>query len=342
MIAVLFTFAIGLLGVAAFYAVNLPLPWLLGPLFACLAAALMGAPLKGIKLLNDAMRGVLGVAVGATFTSAVLISVAGLWPTLLLIPVMVMCIGVLGVPYFQRVWGFDFATSYYSAMPGGLQDMVLFGEEAGGDIRALSLIHATRVMVIVVALPFLLQWVWDADLSNPPGAPASSLPLSQMALMVFCALVGWQLAKRVGLFGASILGPLLLAAVFALTGILEHRPPAEAIWAAQFFIGTSVGAHYAGVTGAEVRKDVAAAIGFCVILLILTVIFAEVIHLLNLAPPMETILAFAPGGQAEMTVLALIVGADMAFVIAHHVLRIFAVILGAPLAARVFKAPPQD
>ena len=51
---------------------------------------------------------------------------------------------------------------------------------------------------------------------------------------------------------------------------------------------------------------------------------------------METILAFAPGGQAELTILALIVGADMAFVIAHHVLRLFLVILLAPLAARVF------
>lgn len=342
MTRVAITNAIALVGVGVFHLLTLPLPWLLGPIFACLIAALAGVPLKGIKLVNDAMRGILGVAVGATFTTTLLSSMIGMWPTLIMIPVMVLCITVVGVPYFQRIWGFDFATSYYAAMPGGLQDMVLFGQEAGGDVRALSLIHATRVMVIVVALPFLLQWVWSADLSNPPGAPASSLPLSQMALMVFCGLVGWQVAKRIGLFGASILGPLILAAFFALVGLLEHRPPAEAIFAAQFFIGAGVGAHYAGVTGAEVRKDVAAAIGFCVILLVLTVIFAEFIHLLELAPPMETILAFAPGGQAEMTVLALIVGADMAFVIAHHVLRIFVVILGAPLAARVFNPKPED
>jgi hypothetical protein len=260
-----------------------------------------------------------------------------MWPTLLMIPVMTSCIGVVGVIYFQRLWGFDFATSYYSAMPGGLQDMLVFGEEAGGDVRALALIHATRVMVIVVALPFLLTWVWDADLSNPPGAPAATIAISQLGLMVFCGLAGWQLAKRAGMFGASILGPLLLAALLALSGILQHRPPAEAIWAAQFFIGMGVGCKYAGVTMAEIRTDVTAGLGFCVILLVLTVIFAETIHLAGLAPPLETVLAFAPGGQAELTVLALIVGADMAFVVAHHVLRIFVVILGAPLFARLFK-----
>lgn len=342
MMRLLVTHAIASLGVAVFHVLGLPLPWLLGPITACLVAALAGLPMKSLPFLNNAMRSILGVAVGATFTTALVISMAGYWTTLLLVPLMVFLIGLVGVPYFQRLWGFDFATSYYSAMPGGLQDMLLFGEEAGGDVRALSLIHATRVMVIVVALPFILQGYWNVDLTNPPGAPASTLPASQLVLMVAAGLAGWQIAKAVGLFGASILGPMILAGVMALTGLLQHRPPAEAIWAAQFFIGMTVGTKYAGVTGAEVRRDVAAALGFCAILLILSAGFVEVIHLFALAPPMETLLAFAPGGQAEMTVLALIAGADMAFVIAHHVLRIVTVIVGAPIAARLFRSSPQD
>ena len=213
------------LGVLAFKLLQLPLPWLLGPIFACLIAALLGVPMRGVKVINEAMRSILGIAVGATFSLALLVSMGSMWPTLLLIPVMTICIGLVGVFYFQRLWGFDFATSYYSAMPGGLQDMLIFGEEAGGNVRTLALIHATRVLVIVVTLPFLLTWVWDADLSNPPGAPAASIALSQLGWMVFCGLVGWQLAKRMGMFGASILGPLLLAALLSLTGILHHRPP---------------------------------------------------------------------------------------------------------------------
>ena len=58
---------------------------------------------------------------------------------------------------------------------------------------------------------------------------------------------------------------------------------------------------------------------------------------------MEGFLAFAPGGQAEMTVLAIVAGADLGFVILHHLTRIVIVILGAPVAARLFrvKAPPD-
>ncbi len=335
------TYLIAIAGVIVFSILHLPLPFLLGPILSCLIAALLGAQLKGNATVNNAMRAILGVAVGATLSWAVVMAIPSLWPTLLMIPVMILAAGVVGVPYFQRLWGFDFATSYYSAMPGGLQDMLIFGEEAGGDVRALSLIHATRVLLIVVALPFILQLVWGIDLSNPPGAPANSLALPQMLIMVFAGLVGWRIAKYMGLFGASILGPMILAGLLAVTGVLQHRPPAEAIWMAQFFIGMTVGTKYAGVTGAEVRRDVAAALGYCVILIVLAAVFTEVAILLDLAPPLEALLSFAPGGQAEMAVLALIAGADVAFVVTHHIFRILTVILGAPLATRLLATRPR-
>jgi membrane AbrB-like protein len=336
MMPILNAFVTGLIGVAVFKFFDLPLPWLLGPILACLLAALIGVPLKSIKIVNESMRTVLGVAVGSTLTPAVLVTFPSMLPTLLLVPVMIVMIGFLGIPYFRRIWGYDFATAYYSTMPGGLQDMLVFGEEAGGNVRTLSLIHATRVLVIVVALPFILKGIWDADLSNPPGAPATALPVSELLIMVVCAFVGWQGAKRLGLFGASILGPLIVTAIVTMLGGLENRPPAEAIWAAQFFIGLTIGGKYAGITMQEVRRDVVAGLGFCGILIVLTLIFVEGIYMFDLAPGMEALLAFAPGGQAELTVLALIVGADIAFVVAHHILRIFLIILGAPLAARLF------
>lgn len=336
MIAIACAFGVALGGALGFMALGLPLPWLLGPIFACLGAALLGVPLAGIKVLNDSMRTILGVAVGATMTPAVIATFPAMWPTLVLVPVMVVAIGVLGVPYFRRVCGYDFPTAYYATMPGGLQDMVVFGEEAGAKVRSLSLVHATRVMVIVVALPFILKGIWDADLSQPPGSPASDIPVLELAVMAVAALAGWRIAKWIGMFGASILGPMILAALITMAGGLTHRPPAEAIWAAQFFIGMAIGSKYAGITMDEVRRDLLAGFGFCLILIILTVIFVEAIYTFDLAPGMEALLSFAPGGQAEMVVLALIVGADAAFVVAHHVLRIFVVILGAPLAARFF------
>jgi membrane AbrB-like protein len=328
------TLGVAALGVALFVFLNLPLPWLLGPLFACLVAALAGAKLKGPPVMGDAMRTVLGVAVGASITPDVAGRVPDMALSLALVPPFILAIGLVGYPFFRRVCKFDPATSYYGAMPGGLQDMLVFGQEAGGNVRHLSLIHATRVLLVVSALPFVLTTILGMDLDRPIGAPAAQLPPHELLLMVAIAGFGWWGAKRVGLFGATILGPMILATFASLTGLIHSRPPAEAILAAQFFIGLSVGVKYVGVTWAELRRVVVAAIGYTLLIGMVALAFAEVAYFLNLAPQAEALLAFSPGGQGEMTVLAIVAGADIAYVVTHHLTRIVVVILGAPIVAR--------
>ena len=333
----LLTYSIALAGVGLFFLAELPLPWLFGPIFASLFAALLGCKLQVIKVVQDGMRTILGVAVGATITISLLLSMLHIWPSLLLVILVVIVIGLVGVPFFMRVGGYDFATSYYAAMPGGLQDMLLFGEEAGANVRTLSLIHATRVLLIVMALPFILEYQWQVDLSNTPSQPISETSLDQLVWMAIASLVGWRIATRIGMFGSSILGPMILATLLTLVGLLHERPPAEAIWAAQFFIGAGLGSKYVGISLKELRHDISIGIIFCLLLGIITFIFFQIGTWLNLAPAMELLLAFTPGGQAELTVLALVVGADLGFVLSHHVLRMFVVILGAPLVARLIK-----
>lgn len=334
--------ALALAGAGVFRALGLPLPFLLGPLFACLAAALAGVPLRGLPRASAAMRTVLGLAVGLTITPAFVASVPALLASLALVPLMTAGIGAVGTPYFRRL-GFGPATAYYAAMPGGLQDMLVFGEEAGADVRALSLIHATRVLMVVTALPLVLT-AMGQPLGAPPGAPAHAMAPQTLALMAVLALGGWAVAVRAGLFGASILGPMIAGAAASLAGLVEQRPPAEAILAAQFFIGLGVGVKYSGITAAEVRRCVAAAAGYTVVIAAVAALFGGAAVALGLLGPLEALLAFSPGGQAEMAVLAIVAGAEVATVVAHHVLRMVTVILGAPLAARLVipPRPPRE
>lgn len=334
--ALLLTLLISGAGVAAFLALSLPLPWLLGPLLGCLIAALCGVQLRGAPKMSQVMRTILGVAVGATITPALFAQLGSLIWTLALVPVLVICIGGVGYPLFRRGFGFDHPTAFYAAMPGGLQDMLLFGEEAGGDVRALSLIHATRVLIVVSVLPFVFAYFFDVDMSQPVGAPLSAVPWQELLLLAFAGIAGWQIAARIGLFGASILGPLFLTAGLSLAGLIHQRPPAEAIAAAQFFIGFTVGVKYSGITWREVRVDVTAGVVFSALGLLVGALFAMLIVKAGWLPLSEAVLAFSPGGQAEMAIVALVAGADAAVVVAHHLVRIVFVILGAPLANRYF------
>jgi len=300
---------------------------------ACLIAALSNVPIKGFGQVSVAARTILGVAVGASITPDLFHQLPQMAMSVALVPVFIALIGIIGVPFFQHVWGFDAPTAYYAAMPGGLQDMVIFGTEAGGDPRALSLIHATRVLIIVTLAPAFLTLVYGARLTNPIGAPVTELPVGEMALMAAAALIGWKGGERIGLFGASILGPMIVTAVLSLSGLIHSRPPAEAILAAQFFIGCGIGVHFLGVTWGELTRVVLAGIAYVLVLAVLAAGFTGLVTWAGLGNPVEAFLAFAPGGQAEMTVLAIVTGADLGFVITHHLTRIVLVIVGAPLVA---------
>ncbi len=321
------------IGAVLVLALGLPLPLLLGPMFGCLVAGVAGARLQGMEVVSTFMRTFLGVAIGASITPELISELPRHAPSLLLIPLLVAVIGGIGYPLFRRVYGFDHPTAYFAAMPGGLQDMLVFGQEAGGDMRAMSLIHATRVLLIVTVAPFFLTLIYGLDFTAPPGEPITDLPVVQIALMLVVALVGWQVAKLMGMFGASIIGPMAVTAAMSLSGLLTHRPPAELIWAAQFFIGIAVGATYTGITAAEIRRDIGAGLLFSVMMGVVCLVF--ILSVLQIAPAseLEVILAFLPGGQAEMTVLALVAGADVALVVAHHLLRIVVIVLFAPAFA---------
>ncbi|NOR62854.1 MAG: AbrB family transcriptional regulator [Rhodobacteraceae bacterium] len=329
------TLLLAALGAGAFVWISLPLPMLLGPMAICLVAALAGANLKGMGQVGIFFRTFLGVAVGSTITPDVVARLPDIGASLMFVPLFVLAIGGIGYPLLRYGFGFNHPTAYYAAMPGGLQDMLVFGEEAGGDVRALGLIHATRVLVILTIAPIVLTLLWQLDLTQPPGAPASTLDPWQIVLMVVAAVVGWKGAERVGLFGASILGPMILTAILSLSGVITHRPPAEIIWASQFFIGIAVGVKYAGISARELRVDVAAGLAFSAAVALVAAGFIYGIGASGIAPPLEAFLAYLPGGQAEMTVVAIIAGADLSFVVTHHILRIFIVILFAPVVNRL-------
>lgn len=329
------TFVLASLGTGLFWWSGLPLPFLFGPMAFCLAGALVHLPLKGFGQVSVAARTILGVAVGASITPEVIAELPRMALSVALVPVFIAVIAAVGVPFFRRIWGFDLPTAYYAAMPGGLQDMVIFGTEAGGNPRALSLIHATRVLLIVTLAPIFLGQFYGSELSNPIGAPVADLPWHELAIMALAALIGWKGGERVGLFGASILGPMIVTAALSLTGVVHFRPPAEAILAAQFFIGCGIGIHFLGVTWRELTRVVAAGVAYVLLLALLAAGFTALVTGLGLGDPVPAFLAFAPGGQAEMTVLAIVTGADLGFVITHHLTRIVIVIVGAPVAARL-------
>ena len=331
------TGGIALLGAMLFQWLDIPLPILLGPMFACMLAALAGMPMKEIKIIGTLSRTVIGVAAGASVTVGMVQAVPGIALSALFIPLLVVLIGLCAYPVLRYGFGFDSATAYFGVMPGGLQDMLVFGEQAGGNVRIMSLLHAIRVLCLVSFVTFGIEHLAGIDLTAPPGQSSNQIPPHEIMLMLVAGLVGWQIAYRIGMFGSAILGPLILAAVFSLTGLIHHRPSAEMIWFAQFFIGLSVGVKYTGIRGSEIRIYALAGLVNSAITLLLGVLVAGMVAWVFSFSPLDVLLAFVPGGQGEMLIIAIIAGADLTYVTIHHVVRLLIVMVCAPLFIRLFQ-----
>ena len=54
-------------------------------------------------------------------------------------------------------------------------------------------------------------------------------------------------------------------------------------------------------------------------------------------PIISILLAFSPGGQAEINLIAILVAANIPYIMLHHIIRLFIVMNIAPLLAKRIK-----
>ena len=316
---------------------NLPLAWMIGAMLATTVGSVGGLPLAMSMRVRAVMVAVLGVMLGSAFTPEILGRMAEWSLSLAALALYAATAGGAAWLYFHRICGYDRVTSYFAAMPGGLSEMVIVGTEMGGDSRIISLSHSARLLLVVLLLPFGFQFFLGYD---PAAKPDVGLPLGLMsgpdlAILAACALVGFFGAKAIKLPAAAVVGPMILSAAVHLAGWSEARPPFELVAAAQVVVGSAIGCRFAGTPLKLIGRAVAASLGSTAILLAVNVAFAAALFAMLGLPTTALMLAYAPGGLAEMSLIAIAIGTDAAFVATHHIVRIFLIVVFAPLAFRL-------
>lgn len=328
--------AIGAAGGWVFERLRLPLPWMLGAMTSVTIAALAGVPVRMMRWLRSIFITVLGVMLGASFTPEVVARMLAWWPTLIALAFWAALTTWIGWLYFTRRAKFDPITAYFSAAPGGLNEMIAAGAQMGGDERMISLSHATRVLVTVFAIPIWFRLHGDIA---PDGGPRAVIGLFDVgvldyAVLAACAAVGALGGARLGLPAAFVVGPMFLSAGVHLAGVTESTPPTLIVQVAQVIVGTTVGCRFVGVPVRHVSRAIGHAAIVAAIMIAIAVVFAFTLGRLTGLPIAAIVLAFAPGGLAEMSLVALALAVDAAFVATHHMARILMIILLAPTIFR--------
>ncbi len=333
----IFALILGLIcGIAAYF-VGLPLPWMLGPMIGNTVAAMMNAPVVAPARLRPFVIPVIGVMLGSAITAELLGQLGSWLLTLVLLPVFLACAAAFSYFIYRRVGDYDPVTAYFAAMPGGLNEMLIVGGEAGGDERRIALAHAARILVVIVfvALFFgLVLGVSGGSTAASNWVDLTALSVSDYVILAACAVAGTWLGRMAHLPAAPVFGPMILSGVAHVAGWVTVPPPSLFVIAAQVTMGTIIGTRFAGATLAEVRRDLSLAAVASVGMLVITLAFAEVLVWISGLPLAQAFLAYSPGGLTEMSLLTLAMDQDVAYVSVMHVIRITMVIGMAPLVFR--------
>lgn len=323
------TLVLGAIGGAIAVALHLPLAVLLGSLVAVALFALagwrpFGQPVHLPQRLRMAFIPVIGVAIGGAFTPQVLAQMPGWLPSLAAVFFYVPLVHFIGYRIYRR-GGVSPVTAFFGAVPGGLAETVAMGEDAGGDAGMLVLFQFLRLIVTIIAVPIgflLLTGHAVGSGSGAQGAATGALGLVDVVLLVVAGVVGHYVAHLLRFPVALLTGPLFGSAFVHLMGWTTGVPPLWAIWMTQLVMGAGLGARFAGMTGAALRRGALLALGATSCSLLVAVAFAAALHYSVGTPPWAAFLAFAPGGITEMSLIALSLQISAVYVTAHHLLRI--------------------
>jgi hypothetical protein len=235
-----------------------------------------------------------------------------------------------------RVARLDRPTASLGMVAGGASGIVAMADDLGADEQLVGFMQYSRVLVITLLTPLLVPIAFGVN--SQGGGASDGHPLGTpggWALTLAASLAGAALGPRLRLPAPALLGPLVLTAalsVAGLTGDAQVPPLARELGFA--LIGLQIGLGFERETLREIAR-VALPIGAAIAFLLATCLgLGWILHLTAGVSPLDGYLATTPGGLHAVLPIAYGSGADAAFVLAVQGIRLFGMVLAAPVVVR--------
>lgn len=329
------TLALGVIGGSIAWFCHLPLPWLLGAMIATTLTSLSGIRLGSPGKARQGVLVIIGVMLGSAFTPDLSGDLSSWVQSLVIMLAATAAMMVVAVWFSWRVAGQSLDTALYSGAPGGLSVLLLMAHESGADIRAVGISHAVRILVLLLAIPPILSAIGHIDLVNSNATSATqwlAIPaLEDIGWLIAAAALGVWVGRLLRLPNRLLFGPALVSSLLHFSGVTHASLPPLLVALAQVIIGTSVGVRFVGVALRDMARQLGLAIIQALMLTALAVLAAWLGHLLTGYSMAAALLAYMPGGAPELSLVALSLNIEPAFVTSHHLLRITVLILALPL-----------
>jgi uncharacterized protein len=246
--------------------------------------------------------------------------------------------------YLRAVHRWDPLSALLGASPGSMAQVIVLSTELGGDLRAISIVQTVRVLLLVIGLPNgLALFGLVVPAVAAARGPAGLAVLGEMLVLVAVSTAFALAFQRLRFPGGLLFGAMAGSGILHGTGYIHAVLPWWIGSASVITLGGVVGSRFANTTVRMLAGFLGAAFGsFAVSMAIATFFLLIVTHFYPF-PIANVVIAYAPGAQDTMMVLALALHLDPVYVGAHHLARFlvvtFSVAVGARRLARRKPAP---
>lgn len=321
-----------------FELVGLPSP----VLFGSLAGGMLHALTSRTELVMPARafrlgQALVGVVIGGLVELPTLGRIVSDWPSVLLVTLGTLAISLVAGRLLALRDDVSPATGAFALIAGGASGIVALAHELGADDRVVTIVQYLRVLLVLVAMPLVTTLLFHppSGVGSLSDGPTRWLP--DLVFVVVAVTAGLAVQRWVRAPATALLGPMLVAVVVSASGVLGSvsvPPVLEQLGYA--LIGARVGLRF---TRASLRS-IARLLPLATFLIALVIVACGLLGLLLArvtgVDRLTAYLATTPGGLFAVLATAADSGSDVTYVLAVQVIRVFAMLLFAPLLARWF------
>jgi uncharacterized protein len=329
------TLVIAALGGVTFALIGVPAGLVSGSVLAVATAALAGRPTRVPFWLARLCFVLIGMLLGAVVTPETLAGITT-WPlSVALLTVSTLCMMVATTCYLRWAHGWDPLSALLGASPGAMAQVVALAAEFGADMRGVAIVQTMRVLVITIGLPAGLALFGFAasGVIVVPGPPSGSSPAELAIIAAVSSLMAFAMAW-LRFPGGLLFGAMAGSAILHGSGYVHAVLPWWVGSSAVVMLGAVVGSRFANATPRMLLDYVGAALGSSAVAIAIASFFVVIVtHYLPFRTA-DVVIAYAPGAQDTMMVLALALHLDPVYVGAHQLSRWLVVTFAVALSAR--------
>ena len=335
------TLLIAVAGGGAFTWIGFPAGLISGSLLLVAAAALAGRPMTIPAPLSRVISVLVGISLGAVATPETLKGLAAFPISVAVLLVATAVMTAATTAYLHVVHNWPLQSALFGASPGALAQVMVLAAEYRADLRAIAIVQVMRVVILTIGIPTGLAYFGlTATGAFLPKSSAGIASVSELAILVGLSTAAAVALQAIRFPGGLMFGAMLASAVLHGSGTIEAVLPWWVAAAAVIGIGAVTGSRFANTDPITLLRYLGAALGSFAVAISVASAFVLVLTAFLPLPIADVVVAYAPGAQDTMMVLALALHLDPIFIGAHHLSRYMLVSLCIPVLGKWLGPPP--